>query len=140
MIKQLLLSFSILLSLCGTAQTAGLKYVRNLGGSQDDMLWGHVILRNGNLVSVGHTKSTDRDAVGNHGDVDCFVVCTSPSGTLLWKKYWAVRAGMPTARPWDTTADGNVVVGYTTNSPDGDLTGNSGSWDIALVKFTPEGN
>ncbi len=139
MFRNFLLSSFILLSVSITAQTGGLRYVHNIGGSQDDMFWGNALLFNGNLISVGYTQSTDGHSQGNHGDRDCFVVCTSPSGNILWKKVLggAVWDGYSSAV--DITTDGNIVVGFTVGSSDGDAVGNHGGWDVAFFKYTPDG-
>jgi len=139
MLKNIGLCFLVLLSAKLIAQTGGLNYVRNLGGSKDDMFWGNVLLRDGNLVSVGYTESNNGHAQGNRGDKDCFVVCTSPTGNILWKKVLGGKLWDGYTSAIDTTSDGNIVVGFTLNSSDGDGVGNHGSWDVAFLKYTPNG-
>lgn len=139
MAKQFLLYAFLLCSIAVTAQTGGLNYVRNIGGSQNDLFWGNALLRNGNLVSIGYTASTDGHAQGNHGDNDCFVVCTSPAGIILWKKVLGGTLWDGYTSAIDTTADGNIMVGFTVGSSDGDGTGNHGSWDVAFFKYNPAG-
>jgi len=140
MFKKLLPAFFLLFTLDCIAQVPGLNYARNLGGSAEDIFTRNVLLRNGNLVSVGYTQSTDGQSQGSHGSYDCLVICTSPDGVVLWKKViggsaWdAFNAGV------DTTTDGNIVVGFTAGSNDGDIAGNHGGWDIAFFKYTADGN
>ena len=140
MLKRTLTLIFVLLSVNSFSQIAGLNYARNIGGSSTDMFLSNVLLRNGNLVSAGYTESFDGDAQGNHGTVDCFVVCTSPDGTILWRKVIGGLAWDAFNADVDTTTDGNIVVGFTTGSTDGDITGNHGNWDLAFFKYTPEGN
>lgn len=139
MLRIFQLSIFITLSVNIIAQTGGLRYVRNMGGSLTDMFWGNVLLTNGNLVSVGYTESTNGQAQGNHGDRDCFVVCTSPSGIILWKKVLGGALWDGYSSAVDITTDGNIVVGFTVGSSDGDAVGNHGSWDVAFFKYTPDG-
>ena len=139
MLKRLLLSYFLFTSINVIAQTGGLDYVKNLGGSQNDMFWSNVLLRNGNLVSVGYTESTDGDAQGNHGVQDCFVVCTSPGGSVLWKKILGGTEWDGYSTDVDTTTDGNIVVGFTIRSSNGDAVGNHGIWDVAFFKYRPDG-
>lgn len=139
MLKKLFLLLCLFSSFNVIAQTGGLNYVKNLGGNQTDMFWANVLLRNGNLVSVGYTESTNGDAQGNHGAQDCFVVCTSPGGTVLWKKVLGGLQWDGYSTDVDTTTDGNIVIGFTVGSTDGDALGNHGSWDVAFFKYTPAG-
>ena len=139
MLRIFLLSIFVVFSVNIIAQTGGLSYVRNMGGSQNDMFWGNVLLLNGNLVSVGYTESTNGQAQGNHGDKDCFVVCTSPGGIILWKQVLGGTLWDGYSSAVDITTDGNIVVGFTVNSSDGDAVGNHGSWDAAFFKYSPDG-
>lgn len=122
------------------SQITGLNWLRTIGGTGLDYLTSNVILRNGNFISVGYTESTNGISAGNHGMSDCIVTCTTPDGILIWKKLigGSFNDGNLSVNV-DTTTDGNIVVGITSGSPDGDFSGVPGDWDISFVKFTPAG-
>ncbi|MEP7237205.1 MAG: T9SS type A sorting domain-containing protein [Ferruginibacter sp.] len=122
------------------AQVTGLSWLRTIGGAGLDYLTSNVILRNGNFISVGYTESNDGISAGNHGMSDCIVTCTTPDGIIIWKKLigGSFQDGFLSVNV-DTTTDGNIVVGITSGSPDGDFSGAPGDWDISFVKLTPAG-
>jgi len=141
-LKKVLYSlFIILIGNSAAAQVTGLNWIRSIGGSDVDQMRSNVILRNGNFVSVGYTQSANEIATGNHGLADCIVACSSNDGILLWKKIigGSFNDGDMSVNV-DTTIDGNIVVGITSGSNDGDFSGNHGSYDISFVKYTATGN
>ncbi len=131
------------ISCLSSAQTRNFKYARSIGGSNVDDFTSLSILRNGNVISTGSSNSTNFDCVGNHnnnGTSDCLIACTNPLGQLLWKKMVGGTQSDATNSAYvDTTTDGNFILGFTTSSNDGDITGNHGLSDIVFQKYTPNG-
>ncbi|MEO6668060.1 MAG: hypothetical protein ABIN36_01205, partial [Ferruginibacter sp.] len=141
--KYLLCSFIICsLTIISYAQPSNVNWLRSIGGSDRDQFLSNTILRNGNVVSVGYVNSADGIAAGNHGASDALAVCTSPEGIILWKKIigGSSEDGFLSV-DCDTTTDGNIVIGITSGSTDGDFATNNhpGDWDISLVKYSPDG-
>ncbi len=121
------------------AQPDGISWLRKIGAGTD--LRDNAILRNGNFISVGSTGINTGISAGNHGLIDCFVTCTTPDGIVLWKKtIGGTQNDGNLSVSCDTTTDGNILIGFTAGSNNGDISGNHGSWDIAVFKYDINGN
>jgi hypothetical protein len=110
-------------------------WLRQLGGSADDVTWGVATDASGNAFVAGYTG----DSLGgspSHGGTDAFVVKIGPDGTRLWTRQFGT-AFNDEAVGVATDTDGNVVVSGRT---EGDLAAdNAGVYDAFVVKFDPAG-
>jgi len=71
-------SWVVKLSTSGT-----IEWQKSLGGSRDD--WAYSIQQSvdGGYIMAGYSKSNDGDVIGNHGNMDYWVVKLSPDGVVL---------------------------------------------------------
>lgn len=117
-----------------------LQWQRSLGGTGDDGAGSiHETSDNGYIVA-GSTGSNDGDVSGNHGLDDCWVVKLDASGVLQWQKTLG-GSGVDLANSIHQTLDGGYIVGASTSSNDGDVTGNSGgAYDYWVVKLNGSGS
>ena len=83
---------------------------------------------------AGYTISTNGDVTGNHGSNDYWVVKLDAAGNILWQKALG-GTGSDQAQAITASADGGYVVAGYSNSNDGDVTGNHGSYDSWVVKL-----
>ena len=130
----------LLCALSGLAQTPpALTWQKALGGSSGDYAYAVTPAPDGGFVVAGYTSSYDKDVTGTHGGYDAWVVKLDASGNKIWQK---ALGGSDDDQVYAVTAapDGGYVVAGSTNSTDGDVSGNHGSYDFWVVKLDASGN
>lgn len=104
------------------------------GGSSDDISYSvNKTTGNGYIVS-GFSSSNDGDVTVNHGEKDVWVIKLHSDGSLNWE----LSLGGTTKDVnsfVEQTSDGGYIVTCTSNSVDGDVTGNHGDDDYWVVKL-----
>jgi len=137
--KNLLLTSSLFLTtLFLTAQASTIEWQKSLGGTFDD--YGKSIQQttDGGYIVAGYSYSTDGDVTGNHGGWDYWVVKLSSTSTINWQKSLG-GTGNDDANSIQQTTDGGYIVTGTSNSSNGDVTGNHGGKDYWVVKLDSTG-
>jgi len=114
-------------------------WTKCLGGSQWDHANNIQQTIDGGYVVAGHSRSTDGDVHGNHGNSDAWVVKLDAAGDTLWTKCVG-GSGNDEARCIQQTSDGGYVVAGHTWSTDGDVNGNHGSLDAWVMKLDAVGD
>ncbi len=105
-----------------------------LGGSYNDYAQSIRQTSDGGYIVAGYTWSTDGDVSGNHGNGDYWVVKLDTSGEMVWQKCLG-GSSSDTAYSIQLTSDGGYIVAGTSNSTDGDVSGNHGGCDLWVVKL-----
>lgn len=111
-----------------------------LGGSYED--WGYAVRETpgGGCIITGGTASTDGNVTGNHGGMsDLWVVQLDSSGTIEWQKCYGGTSA-DGAYCINRTSDGGYIIGGTTQSNDGDVSGYHGMQDAWIIKIDAVGN
>lgn len=122
-----------------TDSQANITWERLLGGSGDDFGDNILSLPGGGYLAVGYTNSNNGDVSGNHGFYDAWLFRLDSSGNLLWQK--CIGGSLhDEGREIVVTPDGNFAVMGFTNSNDGDVSGNHGSFDYWWALVAPDGN
>ena len=118
-----------------------LKWQKSYGGSSDDLTYSSDLTNDGGLIVAGYSDSPDGDVIGNHGNVDFWVIRIDSAGKLLWQKSLGGSDGDAATSVKQTFDGGFVIFGYT-SSYDGEVTGNhgDGSNDYWVVKLDSLGN
>ncbi|MBP6334066.1 MAG: PKD domain-containing protein [Bacteroidia bacterium] len=111
---------------------------KTIGGSQVDLCYSLILLQDGGYLLAGGTYSNDGDVAGNHGDQDFWLVKTSSNGTILWQQSLGGSALDVCYAAFQSTT-GEIYACGTSNSTDGDVVGEHGSFDSWIVKCTPGG-
>jgi uncharacterized delta-60 repeat protein len=121
------------------SSTGSLQWKKDLGGTADDFAYSIQPTPDGGYILTGDTLSTNGDVTGNHGQYDAWVVKLSSTGNLQWQK---CLGGTTTdyAQSIQPTPDGGYIMAGITNSNDGDVTGNHGSYDAWVVKLSSTGS
>jgi hypothetical protein len=130
------------------SQNPSIEWQKCMGGTEDDK--GHSIIQtiDGGFISVGLTRSTDFDLIGNLSSSwsDLFVVKFSSNGIVEWEKYIGGTGGEYDPSIIETY-DGNYLISAETFSNDEDVSGNhdpncSTTWktDAWIVKLDNLGN
>jgi len=104
------------------------------GGSGDEWPAGILQMENGEYIVAATTESDDGDVSGNHLGGDIWMLKISALGDILWQNCFG-GSGAERAYGLEATNDGGYIVTGSSDSNDGDVTGNHGSDDVWVVKF-----
>lgn len=115
------------------------QWTKYFGGSLNDTLSDTIQTTDGGFILVGSSDSADVDITGNKGTYDFWVVKINALGTLVWEKNYG-GAEIDEAREIVSTDDGNYIIVGDTRSADVDVSQNSGSADLWLIKITENGD
>ena len=120
-------------------EAGNIKWERCLGGTEMDFGFSAVPSPGGGFVAIGDSRSFDGDVSVNYGSADIWVLKLDQSGSIQWQKSLGGSDG-DIAQTIRTTADGGYMIGGTTWSQDGDVSGNHGEettdyWVVKLDGF-----
>ena len=108
---------------------------KSLGGSGSDEANFIQQTNDGGYIVAGTSYSNDGNVSGNHGGGDYWVVKINSIGTIEWQKSIGGGASEE-AFCIQQMNDGGYIVAGESNSSDGDVSGNHGSFDCWFVKLT----
>jgi uncharacterized repeat protein (TIGR01451 family) len=137
--KRILLLSLLLFSSFGFGQEAIIEWQKSLGGSSNEQAESIQQTADGGYIIGGWSSSTDGDLTGNNGTVDFWVVKQDASGNITWQKSLG-GFNFDKAYSIQQTTDGGFIVAGYSDSNDGDVTGNNGSFDYWVVKLDGAGN
>jgi hypothetical protein len=121
-------------------QTGNLEWQRCLGSIFKETPASVAVTSDGGFVVAGYNSSSNSgDVSGCHGLFDYWVVKLDSTGTLLWQRCLG-GTNNDAGKAVVCSNDGGVLVFGESNSNDGDVSGNHGSWDAWLVKLDSAGN
>lgn len=118
--------------------TATIQWQKSLGGSASDYAFAIQTTSDGGYVVAGWSDSTDGNVTGNHGGQDYWIVKLDATGVIQWQKSLG-GTGSEIAYSIQQTLDGGYIVAGQSNSIDGDVTANHGSFDYWIVKLDVTG-
>ncbi|HOY31027.1 MAG TPA: T9SS type A sorting domain-containing protein [Bacteroidales bacterium] len=118
--------------------TGNIQWSFCLGDSSDNYAFSAQQTADGGFVVAGTNGPTDNNISGNHGGEDYWVVKLSVALNIEWEKSFGGSSDDEAYSVQQTSDGGYIVAGYS-NSNDGDVTGNHGSWDCWLVKLDSAG-
>jgi hypothetical protein len=136
--KSLFLAFLVSSFLTVFSQAPAIQWAKNFGGTVTDKANAIQQTSDGGYIVAGETNSSNGDVTVNNGSTDYWVVKIDANGALQWQKSLGGLADDRANAVTQTTDGGYVVVG-TTNSTNGDVTGNKGLYDFWVVKLTSTG-
>ena len=124
--------------------SGNLIWQKSLGGDQDDEAFSVQATSDGGCVAAGYTQSANGDVTGFHGKSDLWIVKLDNTGNLQWQK---ALGGSGSEGAWSiqVTKDGGYIAAGSSNSNDGDVSGNHmafgpGDLDFWVVKIDNAGN
>lgn len=120
------------------AQAPEIEWQKSLGGSAGESATSIQQTADGGYIMAGYSESNDGDVTGNHGDYDYWVVKVNATGVIEWQKSLG-GSGTDMANAVQQTLDGGYIVVGQSNSNNGDVTGNHGSYDFWVVKLNAAG-
>ena len=116
-----------------------IEWQKTFGGSANDYLFDIQETLDGGYITAGFTNSSDGDVSVNQGNGDCWIVKFSATGVIEWEKTFGGTNHDEANKVYQTNDGNYIVIGYT-NSSDGDITFNHGSYDFWVVKLNTIGN
>ncbi len=120
-------------------QTGTIQWQKCYGGSgAEDGLHSIITTNDGGYVFSSQTESNDGDVSGNHGTSDCWVVKLDALGTILGQNCYGGSGGEGGGYI-QKTLDGGMTISISTDSNDGNVSGNHGSDDVWVIKFSSTG-
>ncbi len=105
-----------------------------LGGTNSDGAYSIQQTGDGGFIVAGETDSNDGDVSGKHGDADYWVVKLNSSGDIEWQKCLG-GTFRDVAQSIQQIGDWGFIVAGSTESNNGDVSGNHGSYDSWVVKL-----
>ena len=115
-----------------------IQWQKTMGGAANDYAFSLQPTSDGGYITAGYTYSNDGDVSGNHGDADVWIVKLNNSGIIQWQKALG-GSKEEVARSIQPTPDGGYIIGASSKSNDGDVSGNHGDADAWIVKLSSTG-
>ncbi|MBW6482294.1 MAG: T9SS type A sorting domain-containing protein [Vicingaceae bacterium] len=120
------------------SNTGAIVWQKSLGGSGNDQANFIQQTIDGGYIVAGYSNSTNGDVTGSRGGKDYWIVKLDSIGTIEWQKSLG-GSGYEDAHSIQQTTDGGYIIAGGSNSTDGDVTGNHGSYDYWVVKLSNTG-
>ncbi|MEY3386752.1 MAG: hypothetical protein RIR53_1563 [Bacteroidota bacterium] len=116
----------------------GIVWQRTFGGTGSEKATAVCHGRDGSLIIVGSTNSTDGDCEGARSSYDLWVARFNAKGDIVWK---TILGGSSDDGAEDVieTADGGILVVGSTRSSDGDVGPTRGNSDLWVIKLDGNG-
>ncbi len=125
-----------------------LKWQESLGGTRDDGASFIQQTSDGGFIVAGESASNDDDVSGNHGSSDYWIVKLDSAGIIEWQNSFG-GSGVDYATSIQQTLDGGFIVAGSSESNDGNVSGNHLTYnygdsvpsrDYWIVKLNSFGN
>jgi len=133
-----LITFSLIL-LTAYPQQVQIEWQQCYGGSDMDTGEDVIVLSDGHIVVLANTNSNDGDVGFNHGGKDFWLFETDAFGNFLWGKTYGGSEG-EVAMSLIQAPDGGYLLFGDTDSNNGDVSDNHGSFDYWVIKTDNLGN
>ena len=139
MIKKLLATIMLSFTFLHLQAQPNIEWQKVYGGTHQDEAYSIQQTTDGGYIVAGQTSSTDGDVIGNHGEIDYWVLKLTNTGAVSWKK---CLGGTKSDRAYavQQTTDGGYIIGGYSKSNNGDASGNHGGSDIWIVKLNSTGD
>lgn len=117
-------------------ETGIIEWQKSLGGSGIDRALDIRQTTDGGYIVTGMSNSNnDGDVTGNHGGNDYWIVKLDNLGEIEWQKSLGGSGEYDFSYGIRQDADGGYVIAGSSDSNDGDVTGNHGEGDFWVVKL-----
>jgi hypothetical protein len=122
----------------GLDNSGNIEWQKTFGGSGTERFEGVTRTLDGEYLLVGLTNSTDGDVKDNKGISDAWVVKIDSEGNLQWQKTFG-GTGDEILLDVTQMLDGGFLMVGSTDSNDGDVSGNHGSMDAWVLRIAKNG-
>ena len=110
-----------------------MQWEQNFGGLYYEELTNMIATNDGGYLLAGTSASSNGNVGGNNGSLDYWIVKTNSFGTLQWEKNFG-GSSYDDLKSVAQTSDGGYILGGYSNSSNGNVGGNNGSYDYWIVK------
>jgi len=138
MIKNILLTFCLILCVSIIMAQPSIEWQQTFGGSKYDEARSIQQTHDGGSIVAGIAGSNDGDVGPTNGYDDVWVLKLDSLGAVQWKKLYG-GSHLDWAFAIQITTDGGFVVAGFTKSNDGDVSGNHGDYDAWVLKLDSMG-
>lgn len=108
--------------------TGSIQWQKSLGGSEFDIANAVQQTTDGGYIVAGASASNDGNVTGGHGDEDYWIAKLDINGNIQWQKTLG-GSGDDFAQSIQQTRDGGYIVAGSSDSFNGNVTGNHGGDD-----------
>ncbi len=110
------------------------------GGTSNDIGYTIKQTQEGGYIVAGSSSSIDGDVTGNHFGGDYWILKLDALGIIQWEKCYGGSgdenaSSISVGNCLELTTDGGYIISGSSNSTDGDVTGNHGNLDYWIVKL-----
>ncbi len=116
-----------------------IQWQKTYGGTNNEEAYQIIQTTDMGFIFTGFSKSTDGDLTENHGENDVWVVKLNEIGDIEWQKSYGGSSN-EIAFAISQCNDGGFILGGTTSSNDGDVSGNHGGEDFWILKLNNSGD
>ena len=109
-------------------QDGNILWTKTYGGSGDEIIFDVLETNKGGLIVAASTTSNDGDVSGNHGSYDIWIFRTNKAGKIQSQHCFG-GSGDDDIPVLHKTNNGNLIISCSSNSDDGDVSGNHGDYD-----------
>ncbi len=125
--------------------SGSIEWEKSLGGTSDDGFMSSISIQQtigGGYIVAGFSESDDGDVTSHHGGIDYWIVKLDASGSIEWEKSLGGTGDESSFSPIfiQQTIGGGYIVAGSSDSNDGDVTGNHGEFDYWIVKLDASGS
>jgi len=117
--------------------SGNIVWQKSLGGSGWDYAHSIQQTSDGGYIVAGTSDSNDGNVTENHGFWDYWVVKLDTVGNIMWQKSLG-GSGFDDARWIQQTSDSGYIIAGRSESIDGNVTENHGSYDYWVVKLAAQ--
>ncbi|MBX7140061.1 MAG: T9SS type A sorting domain-containing protein [Chitinophagales bacterium] len=121
------------------SQAPNIQWEKSLGGSGDDEAFSIQQTTDNGFIVAGYSNSVDGDVTESNGVYDYWVLKLDEGGNITWQKTFGGSSNDFPYSVQQTTDSGFIVAGHAA-SPDGDVSGNHGSFDYWIAKLSASGD
>jgi uncharacterized delta-60 repeat protein len=114
-----------------------IEWQRPFGGSGDDAAYSVQQTSDGGYIIAGYSESYNGDVSENHGNWDALVVKLKEDGKVEWEK--SLGGTRHDIARSVRQIDGGYIIAGSSNSDDGDVSGNHGKWDFWVARLKKDG-
>ena len=118
--------------------TGELDWQKTLGGNQNDIAYYIQQTNDGGYIIAGESNSDNGDVTDNYGGSDYWIVKLTSKGELDWQKSLG-GSNDDYAYSVQQINDGGYIIAGSSESNNGDVSGNHGNYDYWIVKLTSTG-
>lgn len=111
-----------------------IEWSKCFGGNSYDWATSIDNTKDGGYIICGGTWSNNYDIIGNHGEIDYWILKLNANGKKEWQKCLGGSSGEEPSAIIQTS-DGGYIVAGNSSSNNGDVIGNHGGGDAWIVKI-----